>query len=233
VRTVLPASPMDTTLTPRQQQILDFIRRHLAQQGIPPTRAEITAAFGFRSVTAAEDHLRALARRGAIELLPGASRGIRVLGDEDAAANDGDSLPLIGRVAAGAPILAQESVESWYKIDRKLFHPQPDFLLRVQGWSMRDAGILPGDLLAVKRTPTAQNGEIVVARMGEDVTVKRFERRGDIVRMLPANQDFAPIRIDLTQQDLAIEGRAVGLLRTSGFAGPAPAPLHVDMSTAA
>jgi repressor LexA len=233
VRTVLPASPMDTTLTPRQQQILDFIRRHLAQQGIPPTRAEITAAFGFRSVTAAEDHLRALARRGAIELLPGASRGIRVLGDEDAAANDGDSLPLIGRVAAGAPILAQESVESWYKIDRKLFHPQPDFLLRVQGWSMRDAGILPGDLLAVKRTPTAQNGEIVVARMGEDVTVKRFERRGDIVRLLPANPDFAPIRIDLTQQDLAIEGRAVGLLRTSGFAGPAPAPLHVDMSTAA
>jgi repressor LexA len=224
---------MDTTLTPRQQQILDFIRRHLAQQGIPPTRAEITAAFGFRSVTAAEDHLRALARRGAIELLPGASRGIRVLGDEDAAANDGDSLPLIGRVAAGAPILAQESVESWYKIDRKLFHPQPDFLLRVQGWSMRDAGILPGDLLAVKRTPTAQNGEIVVARMGEDVTVKRFERRGDIVRLLPANPDFAPIRIDLTQQDLAIEGRAVGLLRTSGFAGPAPAPLHVDMSTAA
>jgi repressor LexA len=224
---------MDTTLTPRQQQILDFIRRHLAQQGIPPTRAEITAAFGFRSVTAAEDHLRALARRGAIELLPGASRGIRVLGDEDAAANDGDSLPLIGRVAAGAPILAQESVESWYKIDRKLFHPQPDFLLRVQGWSMRDAGILPGDLLAVKRVPTAQNGEIVVARMGEDVTVKRFERRGDIVRLLPANPDFAPIRIDLTQQDLMIEGRVVGLLRTGGFAGPAPAPLHVDMSTAA
>jgi repressor LexA len=222
---------MDTTLTPRQQQILDFIRRHLAKQGIPPTRAEITTAFGFRSLTAAEDHLRALARKGAIELLPGASRGIRVLGDEDAAANDGDALPLIGRVAAGNPILAEESVESWYKVDRKLFHPQPDFLLRVQGWSMRDAGILPGDLLAVKRTPTAQNGEIVVARMGEDVTVKRFERRGDIVRLLPANPDFAPIRVDLSQQDLVIEGRAVGLLRTGGFAGPAP--LRMDVSSAA
>ncbi|WP_370304743.1 transcriptional repressor LexA [Sinimarinibacterium flocculans] len=224
---------MDFTLTPRQQQILDFVRRHIAKQGIPPTRAEITAAFGFRSVTAAEDHLRALARKGVIELLPGASRGIRLTGDEDAAANDGDSLPLVGRVAAGNPILAQESVESWYKIDRKLFHPQPDFLLRVQGWSMRDAGILPGDLLAVKRVPTAQNGEIVVARMGEDVTVKRFERRGDIVRLLPANPDFAPIRIDLAQQDLVIEGRAVGLLRTGGFAGPSPAPLHADMSSAA
>ncbi|MEC9365106.1 MAG: transcriptional repressor LexA [Sinimarinibacterium flocculans] len=224
---------MDFTLTPRQQQILDFVRRHIAKQGIPPTRAEITTAFGFRSVTAAEDHLRALARKGVIELLPGASRGIRLTGDEDAAANDGDSLPLVGRVAAGNPILAQESVESWYKIDRKLFHPQPDFLLRVQGWSMRDAGILPGDLLAVKRVPTAQNGEIVVARMGEDVTVKRFERRGDIVRLLPANPDFAPIRIDLAQQDLVIEGRAVGLLRTGGFAGPSPAPLHADMSSAA
>lgn len=219
---------METTLTPRQKQILEFIRRHLAEQGIPPTRAEITTAFGFRSVTAAEDHLRALARKQVIELLPGASRGIRLVGESENAANDGDSLPLVGRVAAGNPILAQESVESWYKIDRKLFHPHPDFLLRVQGWSMRDAGILPGDLLAVKRTPTAQNGEIVVARMGEDVTVKRFERRGDIVRLLPANPDFAPIRIDLAEQDLVIEGRAVGLLRTGGFAGPSPTPARVD-----
>src|SRR5690606_13863911 len=169
-------------------------------------------------------------------LLPGASRGIRVLGDEDAAANAGDALPLIGRVAAGNPILAQESVESWYKIDRKLFHPQPDFLLRVQGWSMRDAGILPGDLLAVQRAQTAQNGEIVVARLGDEVTVKRFERKGEQVRLLPANPDYAPIRVDLRHQDLIIGGRAVGLLRTGGFAGPAPTPLRAtpgDLSSAA
>lgn len=218
-------------LTPRQTEILDFIRRHIAEQGMPPTRAEIVAAFGFRSRTAAEDHLRALAQRNAIELLPG-WRGIRVL-DADTPANDADGLPLVGRVAAGAPILAQESIESYYKLDRGLFHPQPDFLLRVQGWSMRDAGILPGDLLAVQRVQVAQNGEIVVARLGEDVTVKRFERKGDVVRLLPANPDYAPIRVDLTRQELVIEGRAVGLLRTGGFSGPSPAPLRQDTSAAA
>lgn len=219
-------------LTSRQSEILDFIRRHIVEQGMPPTRAEIVAAFGFRSLTAAEDHLRALARKQAIELLPGASRGIRVL-DPGEPANDEDGLPLIGRVAAGSPILAQESIESYYKLDRNLFHPQPDFLLRVQGWSMRDAGILPGDLLAVQRVPVAQNGEIVVARLGEDVTVKRFERKGDVVRLLPANPDFAPIRIDLSRQELVIEGRAVGLLRTGGFNGPAPAPLAANDTSAA
>ncbi|MEW6167568.1 MAG: transcriptional repressor LexA [Pseudomonadota bacterium] len=219
-------------LTPRQAEILDFIRRHIAEQGMPPTRAEIVAAFGFRSLTAAEDHLRALARKNVIELLPGASRGIRVL-ESDEPANDADGLPLVGRVAAGAPILAQESIESYYKLDRRLFHPQPDFLLRVQGWSMRDAGILPGDLLAVQRVQVAQNGEIVVARLGEDVTVKRFERKGDVVRLLPANPDYAPIRVDLTRQELVIEGRAVGLLRTGGFSGPSPAPLRQDTSAAA
>lgn len=212
------------TLTSRQAEILGFIRSHIADQGMPPTRADIQAHFGFRSPTAAEDHLRALARKQVIELLPGASRGIRVLVESDTAANDEDGLPLVGRVAAGAPILAQESIESFYKIDRRLFHPQPDFLLRVEGWSMRDAGILPGDLLAVQRTQTAQNGELVVARLGDDVTVKRFERKGDVVRLLPANPDFAPIRIDLSQQDLIVEGRVVGLLRTGGFAGPSPAP---------
>lgn len=223
-------------LTPRQAEILDFIRRHIVEQGMPPTRAEIVAAFGFRSLTAAEDHLRALARKQAIELLPGASRGIRVLGhpiDGGEPANDEGGLPLIGRVAAGAPILAQESIESYYKLDRSLFHPQPDFLLRVQGWSMRDAGILPGDLLAVQRVPVAQNGEIVVARLGEDVTVKRFERKGDVVRLLPANPDFAPIRIDLSRQELVIEGRAVGLLRTGGFSGPTPAPIAANDASAA
>ena len=148
-------------------------------------------------------------------------------------ANEEEGLPLIGRVAAGAPILAQESIEAHYKLDRSLFRPQPDFLLRVQGWSMRDAGILPGDLLAVQRTRTAQNGEIVVARLGEDVTVKRFERKGELVRLLPANPDFAPIRIDLTRQELVIEGRAVGLLRTGGFSGPAPAPISAPQDSAA
>lgn len=210
-------------LTARQTQILAYIRRHIAEQGLPPTRADIVTAFGFRSLTAADDHLKALARKGAIELLPHASRGIRVLEAEDAAAAANDEqggVPLVGRVAAGAPILAQESVEDWYKLDKKLFPTAPDFLLRVQGWSMRDAGILPGDLLAVQRVASARNGEIVVARLGDEVTVKRFERRGAVVRLLPANPDYAPIRIDLSRQELVIEGRAVGLLR-SGLIGGA------------
>lgn len=212
-------------LTARQAEILAFIRRQLADHGLPPTRADIMAAFGFRSVTAADDHLKALARKGAIELLPNASRGIRVREEEAAprAANEG--VPLVGRVAAGAPILAQESVEDWYKLDRKLFSAAPDFLLRVQGWSMRDAGILPGDLLAVQRTDQARNGEIVVARLGDEVTVKRFERRGEVVRLLPANPDFAPIRIDLARQELVIEGRAVGLLRSGPLGLQAGSPV--------
>ncbi|HEY0975478.1 MAG TPA: transcriptional repressor LexA [Solimonas sp.] len=201
------------TLTPRQAEVLAFIRRQLAEHSLPPTRADIMAAFGFRSVTAADDHLKALARKGAIELLPNASRGIRVLERDDAPAANEDGVPLVGRVAAGAPILAQESIEDWYRLDRKLFSAAPDFLLRVQGWSMRDAGILPGDLLAVQRAASARDGEIIVARLGDEVTVKRFERRGNVVRLLPANPDFAPIRIDLSRQDLVIEGRAVGLLR--------------------
>lgn len=207
-------------LTPRQAEILDFILRHRDEQGAPPTRAEIVTAFGFRSPTAAEDHLRALARKGAIDLRAGASRGIRVLTEVSplAAANEADiGIPLVGTVAAGMPMLATESIEAHYKLDRQLFHPVPDFLLRVQGWSMRDAGILPGDLLAVKRTPIAENGQIVVARLGEEVTVKRFERQGSLVRLLPANPDFAPIRIDLERQELVIEGRAVGLIRDGGF----------------
>lgn len=200
-------------LTPRQAEVLAFIRRQLAEHSLPPTRADIMAAFGFRSVTAADDHLKALARKGAIELLPNASRGIRVLERDDAPAANEDGVPLVGRVAAGASILAQESIEDWYRLDRKLFSAAPNFLLRVQGWSMRDAGILPGDLLAVQRAASARDGEIIVARLGDEVTVKRFERRGDVVRLLPANPDFAPIRIDLSRQDLVIEGRAVGLLR--------------------
>jgi len=210
-------------LTDRQAQILAFIRRSLAERGLPPTRAEIVEAFGFRSPTAAEDHLRALERRGAIELLKGgASRGIRVLAEQVEErpiryASQPSSLPLIGRVAAGQPILAAESIEAQYQVDPALFRPQADYLLRVRGESMRDAGIREGDLLAVHKKGSAVNGEIVVARMGDEVTVKKFQREGDLVRLLPANPDFAPIRVDLSRQELFIEGLAVGVIRAGFF----------------
>lgn len=195
------------TLTPRQREILELIRDRIEQEGSPPTRAEIAAELGFRSANAAESHLRALARKGAIEMTPGASRGIRL---SEAA---GGGLPLIGRVAAGAPILAAEHVEGRYRIDAALFHPRADFLLRVRGDSMRDAGILDGDLLVVHSTAEAVQGQIVVARMGEDVTVKRFRRRGNIVELRAENPDYEPIRVDLRQTELVIEGLAVGLVR--------------------
>lgn len=201
-------------LTPRQTEILDFLRTRIAEHGAPPTRAEIVAQFGFASPTAADDHLRALARKGAIELVPGAARGIRL---REAAADEA-GLPLIGRVAAGSPLLAVENLERRVPVDAALFKPRADYLLRVRGESMREVGIRDGDLLAVHRTQTARNGQIVVARLGDEVTVKRFERRGDIVRLLPENPEFEPIRVDLSHQTLAIEGLAVGLLRTGGFA---------------
>jgi len=200
-------------LTPRQTEILDYLRRHLNLHGVPPTRAEIVEAFGFRSPTAAEDHLRALARKGAIRLVPGSSRGIRL---EDAA-NDALGLPLVGRVAAGAPIMSDPNYETRLPVPAEMFSPRADFLLRVRGESMRDAGILDGDLLAVHRQPSAHNGQIVVARMGDEITVKGFRREGDVVRLLPANPDFAPIRVDLSRQDLVIEGLAVGLIRKDGI----------------
>lgn len=192
-------------LTPRQSEILEFIRQHLADGGLPPTRAEIAARFGFQSPNAAEEHLKALARKGAIELVPGASRGIRLLREE--------GLPLIGRVAAGHPILAEENIEAHYRLDPQLFQPQADYLLRVRGQSMRDAGILNGDLLAVHRTPEAANGQIVVARLDNDVTVKRLQRRGHQVRLLPENPEFEPIEIDLRRESLVIEGIGVGVIR--------------------
>ncbi len=200
-------------LTPRQTEVLEYIRRHLNLHGAPPTRAEIVEAFGFRSPTAAEDHLRALARKGAIRLLPGSARGIRL---EDAA-NDALGLPLVGRVAAGAPILSDPNFEARVPVPAEMFRPRADFFLRVRGESMRDAGILDGDLLAVHRQPTAENGQIVVARMGEEITVKRLRREGHVVRLLPANPDFAPIRVDLSRQELVIEGLAVGLIRKDGI----------------
>ncbi|MGQ0697617.1 MAG: transcriptional repressor LexA [Panacagrimonas sp.] len=201
-------------LTPRQTEILDFIRTSLSARGAPPTRAEIVTEFGFASPTAADDHLRALAKRGVIELVPGAARGIRLC----EAAPLQYELPLIGRVAAGSPLLAVENLERRVPVDAELFKPRADYLLRVHGESMREAGIRDGDLLAVHKADTARNGQIVVARIDDEVTVKRFERRGDVVRLLPENADFEPIRVDLSRQSLVIEGLAVGLLRTGGFA---------------
>jgi repressor LexA len=199
---------MNITLTLRQQQILDLIRDRIEAAGLPPTRAEIAAAFGFRSPNAAEQHLRALARKGVIELLPGSSRGIRLLIEPPE-----EGLPVVGRVAAGSPILAVENIEEHYDFDPALFRPRADYLLRVHGLSMRDAGILDGDLLAVHRTSEATNGQIVVARLEDEVTVKRFRRRGNKVRLLPENPDFDPIEVDLRHQPLAIEGLGVGVLR--------------------
>jgi repressor LexA len=195
-------------LTARQAQILEWIRQYMDDAGMPPTRAEIAEGLGFRSPNAAEDHLKALARKGAIEMLPGSSRGIRILGSAF-----GSGLPLIGRVAAGSPILAVENIEQRYQIDSQLFAPKADYLLRVRGASMRDAGILDGDLLAVHSTPEARSGQIVVARLDEEVTVKRLQRRGNQVQLIAENPDFQPIQVDLKEQQLIIEGLAVGVIR--------------------
>ena len=196
------------TLTVRQQQILDLVREFIETEGYPPTRAEIAKALGFRSANAAEDHLKALARKGAIVLQGGASRGIKL-----PAGIDGTGLPVVGRVAAGSPILAEEHIETRYRINPGVFRPKAHYLLKVKGMSMRDAAILDGDLLAVHRTPDASNGEIVVARIEDEVTVKRFKRRGNVVRLLPENEAFEPLVIDLRHQTLTIEGIGVGVIR--------------------
>lgn len=196
-------------LTPRQQQILVFIRESIAENGLPPTRAEIARALGFRSANAAEEHLRALQRKGAIELIAGTSRGI-VLRD---VLREQLGLPLIGRVAAGRPILAEEHIEGRFQLDPRLFTPPPHYLLRVTGMSMRDAGILDGDLVAVHRTPEVRNRQIIVARLENEVTVKRYRQEGPVVWLLPENPEFAPIRVDLREQSLVIEGVVVGVLR--------------------
>jgi len=199
-------------LTKRQQQILDLIRTHIDATGMPPTRSEIARQMGFRSVNAAEDHLQALARKGAIELTPGTSRGIRIVNDEQA--DDGEtSLPVVGRVAAGSPILAQEHIEDHCRIEPGFFTPRADYLLQVRGMSMRDVGILDGDLLAVHRTTSAENGQVVVARIEDEVTVKRFQQQGRLVHLFPENPDFEPIVVDLKHQSLDIEGIAVGVIR--------------------
>jgi len=196
-------------LTPRQRQVLHFIQSSLAEQGLPPTRAEIAEALGFKSANAAEDHLRALQRKGVIELRPGASRGIQL---KDSI-RDQMGLPLIGRVAAGRPILAEENIEARYQLDPQLFQPRPHYLLKVRGMSMRNAGILDGDLVAVQRTPEVRNREIIVGRLENEVTVKRYRQDGSIAWLLPENEDFEPMRIDLREQSLTIEGVVVGVLR--------------------
>ena len=201
-------------LTDRQSEILKLIRELTEVSGFPPTRAEIAERMGFRSVNAAEQHLRALEKKGAIEISSGASRGIRVR-DGRPASRAGRllELPVIGRVAAGSPILAQEHVQERYQVDPNLFTPRADYLLRVRGMSMRDAGILEGDLLAVHRTQEARTGQVVVARLADEVTVKRFRRRGHAVQLLPENPDFEPIEVDLRNELLVIEGIAVGVIR--------------------
>lgn len=214
-------------LTARQQQILDLVQSTIARTGSPPTRAEIAAELGFRSPNAAEEHLQALARKGVIELVGGTSRGIRLQSGTLRALNEARgkqyslplpslaqlTLPLVGRVAAGHPILAQEHIDQTYLLEASLFPRRPDYLLKVKGMSMRDAGIVDGDLLAVQKTGEARNGQIVVARLADEVTVKRFRRTKSGIELLPENPDFEPIQVPLGDEEFSIEGVAVGLVR--------------------
>ncbi len=215
-------------LTDRQQQILDLIQSAIARTGAPPTRAEIAAELGFKSANAAEEHLQALARKGAIELVSGTSRGIRLRSDALRSINESRSkqfpmsmqalaqlaLPLIGRVAAGSPILAQEHIDKTYFVEDSLFQHKPDYLLKVRGMSMRDAGIMDGDLLAVQTTRDAKNGQIVVARLGDEVTVKRFMRNKNLIELHPENPDYQTIVVE-PGEPFEIEGLAVGLIRNT------------------
>jgi repressor LexA len=196
-------------LTPRQKEILEMIQEFITETGMPPTRAEIARELGFKSANAAEEHLRALQKKGVLDLLPGASRGIQL---KDSL-RDQMGLPLVGRVAAGSPILAQEHIEAHYKLDPHLFDPKPHYLLRVHGMSMKDAGILDGDLVAVHRTPEVRNRQIIVARLDDEVTVKRYRQTGSLVSLLPENEEFEPIEVDLKEQALVIEGVVVGVIR--------------------
>jgi repressor LexA len=200
---------MTLLLTKRQSEVLSIVRKLINTTGRPPTRTEISDQLGFRSANAAEEHLRAIARKGFIELIPGTSRGIRLI-DNKMSIN---TLPVVGRVAAGHPILAIENIEENYVIDPSVFHPRADYLLRVEGLSMQDVGILDGDLLAVKSTQDVSNGQIVVARINDEVTVKRFKRMGSVVSLLPENPDFETLKVDLRKEELFIEGLGVGVVR--------------------
>jgi repressor LexA len=193
-------------LTERQQRVLDVIRKHIDDSGMPPTRADIARELSFKSANAAEEHLKALARKGAIEIVPGTSRGIRLIEER--------GLPIVGRVAAGSPVLAQEHIEDHCELQPQFFSPAADYLLQVTGDSMINAGIFDGDLLAVHSTPVAQNNQIVVARIGDEVTVKRFQRRSSSrIDLLAENPDYAPIEVDLAAEEFAIEGISVGVIR--------------------
>jgi repressor LexA len=220
-------------LTARQQQILDLVQSAIERTGAPPTRAEIAAELGFRSPNAAEEHLQALARKGVIELVGGTSRGIRLKSDTLRALNEARlnpygrqyalplpslaqlTLPLVGRVAAGSPILAQEHIDQTFLVEASMFPRRPDYLLKVRGMSMRDAGILDGDLLAVQKSGEAKNGQIVVARLGDEVTVKRFRRTKAGVELIPDNPDFETIHVSPAAGDFSLEGLAVGLIRNT------------------
>jgi repressor LexA len=213
-------------LTARQQEVLELIQRAIERTGFPPTRAEIAAELGFSSANSAEEHLRALARKGVIELAAGSSRGIRLmnLGNAEEAPHQFTlphasimQLPLVGRVAAGSPILAQEHIDKHYACDPALFSSKPDYLLKVRGLSMRDAGIFDGDLLAVQRRSEAKDGQIVVARIGDDVTVKRWKRRPDGVELIAENPDYENIFIEAGREEFELEGIAVGLIRPGEF----------------
>ena len=204
-------------LTERQRQIYDLIKDNIQTTGMPPTRAEIAQKLGFRSANAAEEHLKALAKKGAIEMIAGSSRGIRLLLERQEEQNDFQGIPLIGQVAAGSPILAQEHIESHYQVDPSLFKPHADFLLRVHGMSMKDIGIIDGDLLAVHKTQEVKNGQVVVARIDDEVTVKRLSRKGKHVQLIAENEEFSPIEVDLEQQSFAIEGIAVGIIRNGSW----------------
>jgi repressor LexA len=203
---------MQDKLTNRQSQILDIIKENIKDTGFPPTRAEIAQYFGFKSPNAAEDHLRALERKGYITILPGSSRGIQVINTEGVS-----GIPIVGKVAAGQPILAQEYIEDHMEVDPSIFEPGADYFLRVQGMSMKDVGILEDDLLAVHMTKHVRKGQIVVARIGDEVTVKRFEKKGNTVLLHPENSEFSTIKVDLKEEPFEIEGLAVGVLRNGGL----------------
>lgn len=207
---------LSKNLTLRQQEVYDFLKHHIETAGVPPTRAEISRELGFRSPNAAEEHLKALARKGAIEMVPGMSRGIRLLLDTNDA-EEYEGLPLIGRVAAGEPILAEQHIEGTYKVDPEMFKPQADFLLKVNGQSMKDIGILDGDLLAVHSTKDVRNGQVIVARIEDEVTVKRLERKGDIIYLHAENEDYDPIVVNLREEYFEVEGIAVGIIRNNAW----------------
>lgn len=203
-------------LTARQQEIFDFVKNHIVTTGMPPTRVEIAREIGFKSPNAAEEHLKALARKGYIEMLSGTSRGIRILVNDEEAAND-DGLPLIGKVAAGSPIEAIEHIERHYPVNGAMFNPSANYLLKVNGNSMEKIGILDGDLLAVHKTQVAKNGQVVVARVDDEVTVKRLEKKGDLIYLHPENDELEAIVVDPRKEYIEIEGIAVGIIRNNAW----------------